>query len=257
MPWSVLQFYALLPTFVLVLARIAGLMLVAPVFSSAVIPLQIKALLSLAISLTVFPLVMGTVAAPVTLSSALTGLIGEVAIGLFIGFCLVLIFAAVELAIEVVANQSGMKLGEVFNPMMDSSSTEVAQLYQYAAIAIFLSIGGHRDLIRAVLDSFVSVPPLQFSVTEGLLATVVELLAVSFVMAVRIAGPVMVALMLTFMMLGFLSRAVPQLHLLTIGFPIKLALGIFMLALTIMTLEPVFLEGLNTCMDGIRDGLGM
>ena len=62
---------------------------------------------------------------------------------------------------------------------------------------------------------------------------------------------------LTFLVLGFVSRTVPQLNILTVGFPLKLAVGLVVMALTMMSLEPVLLEGLSLCMDGIRIGLGL
>ena len=74
-------------------------------------------------------------------------------------------------------------------------------------------------------------------------------------MAIRVAGPKILALMLAFMTVGFISRSVPQMNILTVGFPIKLRIAFIVMAMTIMALEPLLLDGLPLCVDGIRAGL--
>jgi len=257
MPASVFDLYALLPVFLLVLFRIGGLMLAAPFFSAAGLPAQIKVLLTVAMSLAVFPLMVGHLAMQVTMASALVGLIGELAMGLLMGFSVSLILLGVELACEAVGQKCGLRLGSVFNPMMEVEGDVLAQLYYMTAFVTFLLIGGHRALMRAVLDSFATIPPLGFHWSAGLLDFVVDLLDVSLAIAIRVGGPAILALLLAYMTLGFVSRTVPQLNILTVGFPIKLALGIFMMALTIMSLEPILLDGLSTSIDGLRAVLGL
>jgi flagellar biosynthetic protein FliR len=257
MPLQLVDIYTLLPALMLVMARLSGLMLAAPLFSGAAIPAQIKALLVLAMSMAVFPLLGPAVQVPVTLSAALAGVVGELAIGLLIGFGVSLILAGVQLAIQTVSQQAGLALGEVFNPMLESSAPVVAELYYYVSMVIFLAVGGHRALVRAMLDSFTAVPPMSFHVGEQATALLVELLIVSFIVALRVGGPIVLALLLSFMTLGFLSRTIPQLHLLSIGFPIKIALALLLMAMTMMSLEPVLVDSLTRTMDDLRVGLGM
>lgn len=256
MPSGVFEIYMALPAFLLVLSRVAGLMLASPLFSGTMLPMPINAILALAISLSVFPLMAGRVAVPVTLASAAGGMAGELAIGLALGLGVTLVFAGVQIGAQLVSQQAGLALGEVFNPMMEASGTEVSQLYFLVAMAVFLAVDGHHALVRALLDSFATIPPLGFRPDSGLVVLMVEVLTLSFVIAVRVAGPVMLALLLAFLALGFISRTVPQLNLLTIGFPLKVSMALFVMALALMSLEPILVDGLMEVMDGVRAALG-
>ncbi len=255
MPWSIFEFYGILPAFLLVLFRIGGLVLAVPFFSSAAVPARVRVMLTVAVTLTVFPMVVPHLSVPVTLASAIFGLFGELAIGVFIGLGVTLVFLGVQLAAQAIGQQSGMRLGSVFNPMLESSSVLVSQLYFLVALAAFFAVGGDHAVIRALLDSFATIPPLGFKVTPGLVSLLVEIMGLSFTIALRVGGPTILALLLAFLTLGFISRTVPQLNILTVGFPMKLAVALVVMALTIMSLEPVLMDGLTLCMDGIRAGL--
>ena len=257
MPWSVFQIYGVLPAFLLVLFRVAGLVFAVPFLSGSVIPARIKVALTTAVSLAVFPVLMPRLPVTTTLASAMAGMLGELAIGLFVGLMVTLLFQGVQLAAQAIGQQSGMRLGSVFNPMLETSSTLVSQLYFLVALTIFFAVGGDHAVVRALLDSFTTIPPLAFEVTPGLVSLLVDMLALSFTMAIRVAGPTILALLLAFLVLGFLSRTIPQLNILTIGFPLKLAVALVMMAMTMMSLEGVLIDGLTECMDGIRLGLGL
>lgn len=257
MPLTWIDLYLALPAFLLVLFRISGLMLASPLFSSPAVPLQFKALLTLAVSMAIFPVVGQHVPEPVTLASALAGLVGEVFIGLFIGMGVSMVLLGVQFAAEAISYQAGLGLGNVFNPMMDTSSTVLAQLFFFIATMIFIGIGGDHALIGALLHSFESVPPLAFHVTEGVTALVIDMLGAAFELAIRIGGPTLLSLMLGLLVLGFISRTMPQLNILTVGFPMKLILALSILALTIMSIEPVLVDGFGDCFDAIRSGLNL
>jgi len=196
-------------------------------------------------------------AAPATLSAAVGGLAGELALGMLIGLGLNLVFAGVQLAGHVISQQAGLALGDVFNPMLDASVTVMSEIYYVVAVLVFLAVGGDHALIRCVLDSFTALPPLTWPVNSGWSSLLVDLLTLSFTIAIRVGGPTMLALLLAFLTLGFLSRTVPQLNILTVGFPVKAALALLVMAMSIIALEPVLLEGVTTCMDGLRAALGL
>ncbi len=108
-----------------------------------------------------------------------------------------------------------------------------------------------------MLDSFAAIPPMGFRASEDMTALMVEMLTVSFIVAVRVGGPIMLALLLAFMTLGFLSRTIPQLHLLSVGFPIKIALALAIMAMTMISLEPVLVDSLTRTIEDLRTGLGL
>lgn len=257
MPLPLYGFYGLLPAFMLVLCRIGGLMLTAPVFSSIGLPVQVRAVLAAAISLAVFPTTVPYLPTQMTVAAALAGLVGEVAIGVLLGLAIQLVFLALEMAAEVVGQMSGLRLGEVFNPMLEASTGALGELYALIALMVFIAVRGDHALIRTLLESFRSIPPLSFRPTEGLISLLVDLLQLSFSLMIRVGGPMALALLISFMTLGFLSRTIPQLHLMTVGFPLKAAIGLTMAALTIVSMEGVLVEGLREGFDAIRLGLGL
>jgi flagellar biosynthesis protein FliR len=257
MPLSLAGIYGLLPAYLLVLCRIGGLLLTAPVFSSIALPVQIRVLLAAAVSLAVFPTTLPLLPSHITLAAGLAGLLGELAIGVFLGMAVGLVFMGLELAAEVVSQQSGMKLAEVFNPMLESTSGALGELYVLLALIVFIALRGDHALIRSLLDSFRTVPPMGFRVSEGLLSLVLDLLLLSFSIAIRVGGPIILALMLSFLTLGFLNRTMPQMHLLTIGFPLKIAICVAVAAMCLMGTEGVLTDGLQQAFDAIRAGLGL
>lgn len=257
MPLPLFGFYGFLPAFMLVLFRVSGLMLTAPVFSSVALPARIRVLLATAISLAVFPMALSYLPAQLTLAQALVGMVGELAIGVLLGLAINLVFLGLELAAEMVGQMSGMRLGEVFNPLFESSAGALGELYTLVAMMIFLAVRGDHALIRALLDSFQSIPPLSAAPTENLIALALDLLTLSFTITIRVGGPMVLALMLALTSFGFLSRTIPQLHLMSIGFPIKAAVGLSVAAMTMVSMEGVLVDGLREAFDAIRIGLGL
>ena len=257
MPLPLVDIYLSLPAFMLVLARVSGLMLAAPFFSGSIIPTQMKAVFVVAVSAVVFPMAAPHAAMPVTMATVVWGMIGELALGTIIGIGVSLILTGVQMGIQLASQQAGMALGEAFNPMLDTTLPVISELYFFVAFTVFLAVGGHRAMIRALLDSFDTLPLMGLRVDESMMLLLISLVTVAFTIAIRVAGPMMLALLLSFMTLGFLSRTVPQLNILTVGFPAKMMLALLIMALTIMSLEPVLTGSLTLVLDELRQGLGI
>ena len=154
MPWSLLNLHLLLPGFVLVLCRVAGLMVTAPMFGSNAIPRRLKAALALTVAATVFPLVAPEVPADITLRTAVVGVAGEMLIGLVIGLSMSLVMLGVQLAGMMIGQQAGIALASVMDPSQETPTTVVGQVYMISTMLVFLAIGGHRMLMAALLDTF-------------------------------------------------------------------------------------------------------
>jgi len=256
-PWQLVPIPLLLPAFLLVLFRVAGLAVMAPLFSSTAIPVRIRIYLALAIALVIFPLVLPSVPARVTFGEALVGVAGEMIIGLAMGLCVNLLFVGGQLAGLMVGRQAGLALARVFNPLFQSSSTVLGQVYFYYTLMIFLAVGGHRALIRALLDSFATIPVLSFS-SPGRLTELLAAMAQSgFVLGVKLAGPTLIALFLATLCLGFINRTVPQLNILVVGFSIRVAVALVITAATLGAAQQVFIDALWDGLDWIGTTLGL
>ena len=227
MPWSLLEIPLALPVFALVLFRLTGLMLVAPIFSSRIIPGRVRVLFIVALGALMFPVVRPDAPANVTLGMAVAGGFGELMIGASIGLTLTILVAGVELAGLMIGMQAGMAMGRIFDPTLGREVNLFGQAFNTVLMLLFLSLGGHRALVAALLDTYSVLPLLSFQVDENLLVLLTEVLTAAFVLAIRLAAPALIALFLTTTAMGFLSRTMPQMNILTVGFTIKamVALG--------------------------------
>jgi flagellar biosynthetic protein FliR len=101
---------------------------------------------------------------------------------------------------------------------------------------IFLALDGHLHLLRALADSFILIPPGGLRVSVPLTGHIVDLSAGMFLLAIKIAAPVIVALLMIELTLALMGRAAPQMNLLTMGFPIKISVGFFFIGILFSTL---------------------
>lgn len=246
-----------LPLFVLVLCRVSGLMLTAPIYGSQTIPTRIRAALAVAISVSVFPVVIYRLPAGLSLGQALPGVIGELLIGLIMGLSLSVIFAGVELAGMVVGQQAGLSLGEVYNPVLDTNSTILGQVFFLVAMTIFVLAGGHRELLRALLETYDSVPVMSFRVGPSVVDLVTGLLTGAFTLALRLAAPALIALLMATLVMGFLSRTIPQLNILSVGFAVRGLVALAMAGFSLAAAEALLSGALADTLDSIRGAFGL
>jgi flagellar biosynthetic protein FliR len=227
------------PTLLLATVRVTGIMLVAPVFAHAVVPVKLRVLLSVAIGLAV----VGRLAEPVNVAvrgAELWAALGcEFVIGAAMGYAARLLFAGVELGAFHVSQQMGLALAAVAAGARGEAGGGISGLFRLLAILAFLAIGGHRILLGGLIRSFETVPPLSFPAGEAVLSRVVSLLGASFVLALKLAAPALIAMLLATVALGLLQRTMPQCNLLSIGLPARALLGLLVLALALAALMPL------------------
>lgn len=224
------QYVTWLPTLLLVIVRVAGIFLVAPVLSHAAVPRKLRLFMGVVISLAVVGRIARPIPLPNNLIDLVVGLGCELLLGVAIGYAARLIFVGVELGAFHISQQLGTGLAEVFSPAADASPGVLRRLFDILAVVLFLAIGGHRMLISALLGTFKAVPPLGFAPGRGLLDAMAGLLAASFILALKVAAPVLIALLLAAVALGMLQKTLPQCNILSTGFPIRAMLGLLVLA---------------------------
>lgn len=257
MPWSLLNLHLLLPGFALVLFRVAGLMLTAPMFSSRAIPARFRVGFALTAAAVLFPLVAPTIPGDITLTTALVGVVGETLIGLVIGLSVTLVLVGVQVAGMLIGQQAGIALASVVDPTQGAQSTVVGQVYTIVTMLIFLGIGGHRLMVAALLDTFAVVPVLGFSFDHSMMAMIGDLLSAAFILAIKLFAPVLIALLLTSLVMGFLGRTMPQLNILTIGFALRSMSALAVAAVALAASQDVLVEALIDCLETIRAAFGL
>jgi len=208
--------------FTLVVARISGLVLIGPIFGAREVPPQIRALLVLSLALVIVPTQWHVaVEHPTTLPGYLVTLGGELIVGVALGLGVSILLTSFQLAGQIIAQVSGTAVADVFNPGLDSSAPLVSQLFYMFALAVFIILGGHRLVMAGLLNTFASIPPGGGRISPTVTDALVTLVAESFDLGFRVAAPTTAALLLATLVMGLISRTLPQLNILAIGFGVN------------------------------------
>jgi len=243
-PWLVI----FLPFFLL-MARTAAFLSICPVFGSPVVPSVAKVGLVFWVSVFFAVLVPPPFhAAFVPWMQACMWTVQEVLVGLAMGLAARLIFLGVNQAGVIISQQMGMTDSGVIDPLSGEESDCIATLLEMAVTLAFLAAGGHRLLI-AMLGRTYKVFPLGGSPDVSALANgIVAAGAAMLLLALKIAGPLLAAFLVLAIVLAILARALPELNILFESYPLRVALGLFMM-IAIMPLLNSFVEEITGWMN--------
>jgi flagellar biosynthetic protein FliR len=237
-------------TFVLVLTRVGSLLMAMPMLGTATVPMQIRALLAVAISLMLTPLFWGQAVPRPENLPVLAGLLArEAVLGLSMGLAVMILLSGMQLAGQVISQTSGMTLADVANPNFDTSVPIFSQILEMLALAIFFIAGGHRQVIDALLRSFAWMPPGQGHLPDKLTESLVLVASQSFEIGLRAAAPVMVALLLATLVVALISRTLPQLNAVAVGLNFNSLIVMGMLGLCLGSAAWVFQEELASVLE--------
>lgn len=220
-----------IPIYVLVLFRIAGMMIWAPLLGSTQIPKRIKAMIACVLAAAIAPHLSVHVAIPTTSWGLAMAIGGEIVFGAAMGLILSFVFVAAQWAGELIGVQMGLNLGQTLNPQFGGGSSVVSDLYFFLALLIFLSIGGHLAMIKGVFDSFVALPLLSVSMNRPLLDMIVSMFEGATLLAMQLAAPILVTMLIVDVILGFVGKTVPQLNIMTAGISVRALGGMMILIL--------------------------
>jgi flagellar biosynthetic protein FliR len=229
--------------FTLVLARTGALVMTAPPFGSQALPRRVRGLLAVAMSLLVTPVYLGASLPPVP-STVEYGrlLVNEVLVGLLLGLGINILFAGVQVAGQIASQMSGLSLADVFNPGFEEDVSVFSQLFYFLTLAVFVAIGGHRIVTEALLETFAWAPPGHAALGDSFVDVLVSILSQSFALGIRAAAPVLAALLLSNFVLGLISRTLPQINVIAVGFGLNSLLGLGVLCLSIGAVAWTFQE---------------
>lgn len=237
-----------------VLVRVSILFFLLPLFGERGIPALWKAGLSFVVALILTPVVPPPPGYPNTAPEILVGVLSEAIMGLLLAFVVKLNFAAFQLAGQFMSFQMGFSMARAVDPATGAQSNSLSQFLYLFAILVFFAIDGHHLLLRALAASFDTVPPNSFHLNPSLSGILVKAGSQMFLIALKLAAPIMIALFLSNLCLGIVARTVPQMNILMIGFPINIGLGLVFFGLTLSML-PSFLASLVKGMGGILMGM--
>lgn len=218
--------------FLFILVRVSSMLVFAPVFGSQNVPRMIKAALSLLVAM-IFAVTIRA-EAPVTMHPL--GMIlrigGEFLLGAAVGYLATMVFEAVQLGGELAGLQMGFGIVNVIDPLTSVQISLISQLKFIFAVLLFLVINGHHVVLAAIGESFKIIPPGNVGMGSLVGWHFVQLFGEMIILGVKIAAPIVVALLLASFSEGIIARTVPQINIFIVGFGIRIAFGLFVLMIS-------------------------
>lgn len=235
--------------FLAALIRFGGIFLTAPFYSGLSVPVQVKIGLVFFLTACVAPLmgdqgpvVLARTASPLTLAILV---LGELSVGFTIGMAGAVVVGAIQTAGNLVAQDIGLTIANVIDPITSIQTTVVGQMMVALALFIFVGLDFHHGVIRLLTESF-RILPLG-TAGDALLGSGERLGRVALVqgswlfdVSVRLSLPVSVGLLLVTIAMGFLARAVPEMNVFIIGFGLRIFVGMWVIILSLPFLATAF-----------------
>jgi flagellar biosynthetic protein FliR len=236
---------AVLERFGLLLVRPGMLIALAPALGGAHLPVPVKVGLTVLVSIGLLPSVdVPAGLAELTLSVVIAR---EAIIGMSLGFALRALIAGAEFAGHLSGQQIGFSYGATIDPQSGVRNNMLATLYGSLATLGFLAINGHHSVLRALAQSYAALPIGGGGLDASVVASVRDILGLVFVVGVRLAAPVIIVLLVVELVIGLISRASPALSFMVIGYPIRLIVGLTIVA----ALVPVVPGVTNSLVDSV------
>jgi flagellar biosynthetic protein FliR len=232
--------------------RIGACLMVAPLFGASYVPPRVRIVLAGALTLVALPLIPRLEGLTLLSADGVITSVQQIVVGVAMGFALQLMFDALNLGGQLLANGMGLGLSFNIDPLRGVETPALGQLYVLIGTLTFIALDGHIALIETLVASFHGLPigPSAFS------AQVLESLAdwgnQMFLGAVRIALPGMTALLVINLAFGVTSRAAPSLNLFAVGLPVTLVFGLVVVWLGLPAMQSGFLDQLNSAFQFLR-----
>jgi len=215
----------------LILLRVGALLMMLPVLGHQLVPTQVKIGLIVLLTIILYPVVQGSVTQIPLTPVAFTAIaIQEILIASAMALLAQLIFTAAQFAGQLMSFQMGMTVANVFDPATHSQQSVISQLAMTLAMLLWLATGTHHLFLRALSESF-TLFPIGHSWSAAGLTLLTDAAANMFVLALKIAAPILLLLTFVYIALGLLARAVPQIQVFFVSFPVTVGLGMLTLAL--------------------------
>ncbi len=221
----------------LLIMRTTGLFVAAPVFGDKAIPKLVRIGLLILLSVVLLSSLNLPPLPQAESSWQLAGLaLKELLVGLVIGLLFRLLFMGVLTAGTMVGYQLGLAMVTVYDASLASQVSLIGRFWYMMAVVIFLSINGHHMVISALADSYAVVPigGLNCSASSG--DMIIKYTAYLFIIAIKIASPIMICLFLTDVALGTIAKMLPTMNVFFVGFPVKIAVGLVVIGMSL----PIF-----------------
>ncbi|MEW6658399.1 MAG: flagellar biosynthetic protein FliR [Thermodesulfobacteriota bacterium] len=226
--------------FFLVVIRVGCILFFLPLWDSRLIPMQIRVYSILVISLALTPVVAGSLPPfPETWLAAVGLVLRELLLGLSLGLVVRFLFAAIQMAGDLLGIQMGFGMVNLIDPNSGVRTTVMGDILLLVATVLFLAVDGHHLLLMILARSFGEVPVGGPALLPAsLFSLLVPMGNLMYQLAVKLVAPCLLVLFLTQIGMGLVARTVPQVQVMIIAFPLTIALGLIFFSLSLMLIGP-------------------
>ncbi len=223
--------------FGLLLVRPGMLVMVAPSLGGTYAPAPVKVATTVLLALVLAPTIA---VSPAATDVSLTLIIArEVVIGLSLGLAVRALVGAAELGGHLSGYQIGFSYAATIDPVSGVRNSVITSLYGLLAMLAFFAVNGHHQVLRALAASYDGLPIGGGHIDASLLASVREILGLIFIVGLRLAAPLVLVLLIVELAVGLMSRSAPALNFMAIGYPVRVVVGLIVLAAVVGTIPQV------------------
>lgn len=224
-----------LGVFFAIFLRLSIIVFMLPVFSSTQVPTSLKACTSTVFTAMLYPSLRPTLA-PLVFdpASLVVSVTGELVFGIMFSLSILLVFAGYQLAGELISFEMGFGFAQAADPQSGTHAPLISIWFQMLATLIFLSLNGHHIMLRAIVESFRAVPIGAFSLSPEVYHRFIGFSMKLFTIAVTVAAPITVVLLITQVGLGLMAKFAPQFNVLMNSFPLTIILGLATMSLSVL-----------------------
>lgn len=243
--------------FMLVLLRLTAFVFAMPVFGAGMVPLPVKILLSLVLSVVVFPIAVTNAVTDLAISETILLMAGrEVLVGLFLGFLMRFFFFAISVAGELIGLSSGLATAQMYNPALGANSNVIEQFQMLIATLLFLALNGHHIFLEGMVRSFAILRIGDYGIRLEALGSAAALVREVIIFGVQLAAPVIVAVFVAQLGMGIIGKAVPQINVLVTSLQLTMLLTLIIVYLaiptTVTTINSMMVEMASSFMSLMR-----
>jgi flagellar biosynthetic protein FliR len=236
----------------LIFLRILAAFAASPIFGHQAIPPLVKVFLSLIIAYIVFLTIdKSKIIVEYNMAWIFTNAVKEIVTGLIMGFMLNFVFHGISYAGTIIGFEMGLSMSEVLNPIDNTSENVIGNIFYYASIVLFFLINGHHYIISGLVYSFSAFQIGKFTLSEPVFLLLIKYAGTVFIIAVKIASPIIVSYFLIQIAEGILGKVIPQMQVFFVAQPLVIGIGFTLL----ISLVPIYLYVIKYLLKGSEDNL--
>ncbi|MFH0702911.1 MAG: flagellar biosynthetic protein FliR [bacterium] len=232
--------------FLLVMARVSGMISTAPLLSTFPIPMMAKAGLAALSAFIMYPFVLkiSLFQMPNDLITMSIMIFKELFVGILIGFCAELIFIGIQIGGQLLSIQMGLAIANALDPVTKQQVPVVGQFYLFMASMVFIYLNGHHWLFSCVSESYNTIPiGINFEFVTNIVPKILYFTSQLFAIAFNLTIPIFGMLFIIDIALALVSKIMPQMNIFMVGLPLKIYVGLALMGF-FMSTTAVYLTGL-------------